>query len=162
MADLEEACPNGFYVEAFVKADAVATGEGVKGTSHSIPVLGFYGNWTDLSMFDVGSYAEYAYGMENRLPHLGNTKTNTLTVRYAGSSDTYYYGGNPFARDDEYLEERNALNNENGDALYKWVFSAVRNAARRPPDHRGHPGCLRPHRNGSGRGEWRVLSYEQR
>lgn len=129
VADLEEACPNGFYVEAFVKADAVATGEGVKGTSHSIPVLGFYGSWTDLSMFDVGSYAEYAYGMENRLPHLGNTKTNTLTVRYAGSSDTYYYGGNPFARDDEYLEKRNALNNENGDALYKWVFSAVRNAA---------------------------------
>lgn len=136
VAQLLESCPNGFYVEAFVKIDGSSTAEGVEGTSHSIPVLGFYGNWTDPSMFDVGSYVEYAYGLEERTSHLGalvqvnptSIQTNMFTMRYAGDSTEYLFAGNPLLRDATYLPERNALNNQNGDALYRLYFTAIRNA----------------------------------
>ena len=49
----------GAYVEGYVFANEVSSKEGVEGTSHSIPVLGYYGNWTDASMFDVGSFIQY-------------------------------------------------------------------------------------------------------
>ena len=55
-ATLDEKYPKGAYLEGYVYAEPVSTGEGVKGVSHSIPVLGFYGNWTDPSMYDVGSF----------------------------------------------------------------------------------------------------------
>lgn len=135
-AQLLESCPNGFYVEAFVKIDGSSTAEGAEGTRHSIPVLGFYGNWSDPSMFDVGSYVEYAYGLEDRTSHLGalfqvnptSVQTNMLTMRYAGDSTEYFFAGNPLLRDETYLPERNALNNQNGDTLYRLYFTAVRNA----------------------------------
>ncbi len=44
---LEERFVNGAYVEGFVFAQQLPTAEGVEGTVHSIPVLGFYGNWSD-------------------------------------------------------------------------------------------------------------------
>lgn len=53
---LNEAYSAGAYVEGYLYAQQLPTAEGVEGTVHSIPVLGFYGNWTDASMFDVGSY----------------------------------------------------------------------------------------------------------
>lgn len=46
---------NGFYVEGFVYVRPEADAEGALDVTHSIPVLGWYGNWTDPSMFDTGS-----------------------------------------------------------------------------------------------------------
>lgn len=129
MAELMEYCPNGVYVEGFVKVDCVSTLEGELGTSHTIPVLGFYGNWTDASMFDRGSYLEYAYGEEVCDPYLGNMKDNVFTVKYAGDSSAYYYAGNPLVDEDQYLPERNALNNQVGDVIYSLNCSPIRNAA---------------------------------
>ena len=65
-AELDRYYTNGAYVEAYVYAHALTNVEGVEGTSHSIPVLAFYGSWTDSSMFDVGTYMEYATGEEFR------------------------------------------------------------------------------------------------
>ena len=42
-------------MEGYVYAAPVATEEGEQGVTHSIPVLGFYGNWTEPSMYDVSS-----------------------------------------------------------------------------------------------------------
>ena len=56
-AKLQADYPAGAYVEGFVYAKGEVTEEGMQGTEHSIPVLGFYGNWTDPSMYDVGSRA---------------------------------------------------------------------------------------------------------
>lgn len=125
---------NGAYIEAYVYAETMATEEGVAGTVHSIPVLGFYGNWTDPSMFDKGSYLEYVYGEENRYPYLMNgfgetSYSNSLTMTFAGDSSLYYFGGNPIVKDEVYDPERNALNSENGDAIAKWYYTAIRNAA---------------------------------
>ena len=138
-ADLLEIYPNGFYVEAYAKVTAVSDAEGVIGTSHSIPVLGFYGNWTDASMFDKGGYVEYSYGLENRLPYLYNgqelsmsslnLKSNVLLIQYAGDNSAYYFGANPYAKDETYHADRVALNNERGDVLRAWRYSPTRNAA---------------------------------
>ena len=125
---------NGAYVEGYVYAANLATEEGVAGETHSIPVLGFYGNWTDASMYDVGSLAEYWYGTESRYPYLPDSDgypemfTNYMTIKYAGDSSGYFFFGNPLTDDDGYYPERQALNNTNGDALYKLYFAPIRNA----------------------------------
>ncbi len=56
-AALNDKYPSGAYIQGFVYAKSGATTEGAEGTEHSIPVLGFYGNWSDGSMFEVGSPA---------------------------------------------------------------------------------------------------------
>ena len=138
-AELLEIYPNGFYVEAYAKIDALPDSEGAVSTSHSIPVLGFYGNWSDASMFDKGGYVEYGYGLETRAPYLYNgqtittdslnLKSNVLLVRYAGDSGSYYFGVNPYVTDETYMPERAALNNQRGDVLASWKYSAIRTPA---------------------------------
>ena len=125
---------NGAYVEAFLYANPVSAEDGVERVSHSIPVLGFYGNWSDASMFDKGTLSEYWYEKETRNPYLPdsdgspNMFGNMVTVKYANEDGEYYYFGNPLAEDDEYVPARNALNNENGDQIFKLYFASIRNA----------------------------------
>lgn len=138
-AELLEIYPNGFYVEAYAKIAAVSDVEGVIGTSHSIPVLGFCGNWTSASMFDKGGVIEYKWGFEDRLPYLYNGQTlnmntinmnsNVLTIQYAGDPSPYYFGLNPYAVDAEYDPDRISLNNERGNVLTAWRYSPIRSAA---------------------------------
>ena len=143
MAQLLRDCPNGVYVQAYIYATPLADAEGAEGTAHSIPVLGFYGNWTDPSMYDKGSYQEYHYRMyDNGIPYyayLGAEDVNTFMVTYGGNNAiAYAMGGNPVnlvdqngtpaQLDKQYLESRNALNNQNGDMLYSLRHTAVRNS----------------------------------
>lgn len=126
---LDASYENGAYVEGFVRATPAPTREGEQGPAHSIPVLGFYGNWSDPSMFDVGSYAVYVNEQETRMPY-ASMQANSLLVRYANDpTGLYYFGGNPLVPDATYMPERNALNNENGDRLAAWAVTAIRNAA---------------------------------
>ena len=134
VSELMSLYPNGFYVEAYAKISAVPNGEGAVGTSHSIPVLGFYGNWTSASMFDKGGYVEYSYDLEDRPPYLYsgtqyNMNTNVLLIQYAGDPSQYYFGVNPYAEDAEYDASRVSLNSQRGDTLAAWRYSAIRNAA---------------------------------
>ena len=120
--------PNGTYIQGYLFAEAVSSDEGVAGTSHSIPVLGFFGNWTEASMFDVGNAQVYAAGDETRVPYLGNTNSNTFTVTYASEPNAkYIFGGNPLVTDDTYMPERNAINS--ADMISGVSFIAIRNAA---------------------------------
>lgn len=129
-AALNEEYPTGAYIEGFVYIEGNTTDEGVKGTKHSIPVLGFYGNWTDPSMFEVGSYPEYECGNEIRAPYVGSTYTNCLGVSYATSPlDVFAYGGNPVVADSTYMPERNAISNTSGDVIRSIVFTSIRNAS---------------------------------
>ncbi len=121
---------NGIYVEGYVFVDSLSTAEGVKGETHSIPVLGFYGNWSDPSMFEVGSYPEYAAGDEYRIPYLGKADANAWLITYANEPrSTYAFGGNPLVPDSTYMPERNAINSENGDSISKVQFTSIRNAS---------------------------------
>ena len=123
----------GTYVEGYVYADEVASNEGVKGDSHSIPVLGYYGSWTDPSMFDIGSYLEYHEAKtESRVPYMyaynkNATKYQALTVQYAGDSGTYYFGGNPYV--DETYDPNRAAINPDTTVFARATFSLIRNSA---------------------------------
>ena len=119
---------NGAYVEAFVYATEQSSADGAIGTIHSIPVLGFYGNWTDASMYEVGVLSERWYGTEDRAPYMNSNRTNYLTLSYAGESGEYYFVGNPVAEDEEYIPERNAFNNEAGNKFSRFAYSVIRNA----------------------------------
>ncbi len=127
---------NGAYLEGFVYAQSLVSEEGVEGTTHSIPVLGFYGNWSDPSMFDKGSYEEFVLsGEENRAPYLyqsgmGQGNVNGLFVTYGSEPENaYYFGGNPIVEDAVYMPERNALSTVNGDIISTIGFTSIRNAA---------------------------------
>ena len=128
-ARLNEEYPTGAYVEAFVSAAPVATQEGELLPAHSIPVLGYYGSWSEPSMFDVGDYVTHATGDEPRPSYLGNDSVNTLGVIYGDRpGSVYYFGGNPVVPDETYLPERNAINVARGDYFYAWQFATIRNA----------------------------------
>ena len=123
----------GTYVEGYVYANELASDEGVKGDSHSIPVLGYYGSWTDPSMFDIGSYLEYHEAKtESRVPYMyaynkNATKYQALTVQYAGDSGTYYFGGNPYV--DETYDPNRAAINPDTTVFARATFSLIRNSA---------------------------------
>lgn len=124
----------GTYVEGYVFANEAATAEGEQGDSHSIPVLGYYGSWTDSSMFDIGSYIAYANGLETRAPYMyvynGDNSVNNqaLTIKAVGETKGHYFGGNPFGLDEFYDAARDAINPEINN-FYKMTFTAIRNAA---------------------------------
>ena len=120
--------PNGTYIQGYIFAESMTDEEGVAGTSHSIPVLGFFGNWTDPSMFDVGNAQVYATGEETRIPYLNDPEVNTFLVTYADEPGAkYVFGGNPLVTDDTYMPERNAINS--ADMIAGISFAAIRNAA---------------------------------
>ena len=130
----DEASDNtGTYVEGYVYADEVASAEGVKGDSHSIPVLGYYGSWTDPSMFDIGSYLEYQEAhSESRVPYMyaasqSATKYQGVTVQYAGDPFVYYFGGNPYM--EETYDPNRASINPDTTVFVRATFSLIRNAA---------------------------------
>jgi len=139
---LDERYPNGAYMEAFVYAQS-SDAEGNAASTHSIPVLAFYGSWTGPSMFDTASYSNgeiiskyntasttdhsrvsYAWQWKTEYePYYGK---NYVTVT-SPSGDSYALGGNPLVRDDSYLEERNAIGN--GVSVERWHFALFRDAA---------------------------------
>ncbi len=124
---------NGAYVEGYLFVTERDNEEGVEGTEYSIPLLGYFGSWSEPSMSDKGSALEYAYDAEERDPYmytaLGDAayETEYFSVRYGASSRAYMFGGNPYVTDKTYHPERNAINA--GDTLANVSLSQIRNAA---------------------------------
>ena len=102
-AHLDATYPSGAYVEGFVFVDPLITEEGQVTPAHSIPVLGFYGNWSDATMYDRLSYEEYLYALQNGTdfvyPYTGYT--NYLTFF---DEDDYEHSfiGNPYLIEDTF------------------------------------------------------------
>ena len=128
-AALDTNTPNGAYVEGYVFVKPLTTAEGLRGVTHSIPVLGYYGNWTDASMFDVGDFTSYRYGLETRAPYISTSSNYLALQRHDNVNIEYNLGGNPLVDEDEYLPQRNSFNNQNGDKILGYGFSAIRNAS---------------------------------
>ena len=129
-AELNEKTPKGTYVEAFVYARGVADDEGDVGTVHSIPVLAFYGDWSEPSMYDRGTLMDLVYMTSNTAPYLYQVigpYGNALAIDF-GDGAEYYYGGNPVLDDDTYLPERNAFNSEDASMLTEQGFTLIRGA----------------------------------
>ena len=122
--------PNGNYIEGYIYAQEAESNDGALGVAHSIPVLGFYGNWTDASMFDKGTYIDYEYGTEDRESYLGWVNggvQNSFLIRYPGDDSKYYFGGNPIVTDVTYMPERNAMNSDSviTDVQYVQIRNAI-------------------------------------
>ncbi|MBQ7602121.1 MAG: S8 family serine peptidase, partial [Lachnospiraceae bacterium] len=103
--------PNGAYLEGFTYVTCSTTsGEGLSyAHEHSIPILGFYGSWTDPSIFDNTSYIDTLYGTA-KTSYTGNTDTNYLTIQSAGT--TAKFSGNPYIVEESFPEDRLAISNE--------------------------------------------------
>ena len=108
---LDEENKGGAYVEGYTKLTNVNTTDdgAYLDVEHTIPIIGFYGSWTDASMFDNTSYIDVIYETDDKIPYMGNANTNYMTVKYPGDSETIYVG-NPYLMDDEFPTERLALN----------------------------------------------------
>ena len=119
---------NGAYIEGFTFVKPIASEEGELDVVYSIPVLGFYGNWSDPSMFDRLDIEGYFYGSDHDIPYTGEI-TDELDYKDGDNKQTYYLFGNPYVMDEEYHPEREALRNK--DTLSAYYYSLIRNAGAR-------------------------------
>ena len=115
----------GFYVQGYTYIEPVADAEGAMDVVHSIPILGYYGSWTDPAMLDRTSVIDEAYGT-GKLPYIGNPNINYLTMKNA-DGDSFIYMGNPYVIEDEFPVDRLAMNSEDTIAAYNYLN--IRNLA---------------------------------
>ena len=118
----EKGFVNGFYMEGFVYAAPVADDEGAAGSIHSIPLLGWYGGWTDVSMYEQAAHTDFAYNTLERPTHNADFSTNILSWAPKGYGSGMYYAGNIYGSmnaetgeaigDSRYIEARNAVNSQ--------------------------------------------------
>ncbi len=122
----------GAYVEGYLFATEKDSEDGALGVAHSIPVLGYYGSWAEPSMIDKGSYIEYLYELEDRLPYTyslnqqSSFQSQYFMVNHPYFGVNYAFGGNPVGTDDEYHPERNAVNSKA--TLVEADFDLIRTA----------------------------------
>lgn len=119
-AKLNSENPGGAYIQAYLTAKAKGDAEGALAPTLSVPVLAFYGSWTDSSMFDLGSgdnwyRQDWPDGREGYTSHEfyddyhGGEATNVLVE---DDSRMLYDGGN--------------VGPETGDLSY--YYTLIRNA----------------------------------
>ncbi|MBQ7670917.1 MAG: S8 family serine peptidase [Clostridia bacterium] len=131
LLDIDDFDINGAYIEGFVYAEEQATDEGAAGVTLSIPVLGYYGSWSDFSMFDHASAISYFNKTCGKAPYMaaaiGETSyiTNTFVISSPNHSPSYAVG-NPVVPDKEYHPERNAVSPLNSINYVKCTL--IRNA----------------------------------
>ncbi len=129
LADYDD---HGTYVEGYIFATEKDSADGAKGVVHSIPVMGYYGSWSEPSMIDVGSRLEYEYGLEARYPYMTNPlgidalKTQYFSGTHPTLGVSYVLGGNPVSEEERYKPERNAVNAET--ILEGANYSQIRNS----------------------------------
>ena len=126
-AYLDQYYTNGAYVEGYVYVGTNNTDDGAMLPVHSIPMLGFYGNWSDASMLDTATLVEQLYG-DTRPTYLGlSSYTNYNTIKYPGEKNETIYTVNPYVIEDEIPYDCAAINS--GSTLAKYAMSVIRNAA---------------------------------
>ena len=112
----------GAYVEGYTFL------EGDDGVTHSIPILAFYGSWTDPSMFNAVTYVENYYG-SSQSSYFNANNANLLYIRYNGSSTDTIFLGNQYVKEAEFPEDRLALNNSAN--IYQATYTLIRSAGTR-------------------------------
>ena len=122
---LDEAYPGGAYIEGFtfVTPDSDTKDGASFNEEQSIPILGFYGSWTDSSMFDTVSYVEKLYGSTQE-SYTGNDPTNYLTLRQRGKS--VKFSGNPYTTEESFPADKLAMNS--GTTLQSITYNLIRSA----------------------------------
>ncbi len=67
--DLKEHYPKGAYLEGFTSVIPVDCDQADADVTHTIPILGFCGNWSDPSMFDRNNFVESFSGKNDTIPY---------------------------------------------------------------------------------------------
>lgn len=111
--------PSGMYVEGFIYLNG--------NVSLSLPMLAFYGNWADSSMYDPFDYLQYANKGDYYDPYNGQA-FNFMEYQLPGSTTKYKYSSNLFAQDAKYMSSRNAL--ASGGSIVAMDYTLIRSAAR--------------------------------
>ncbi|MBQ1878442.1 MAG: S8 family serine peptidase, partial [Erysipelotrichaceae bacterium] len=131
LKDIDKYDYYGAWIEGYLFATEEASEEGDAGVEHSIPVIGYYGSWTEPSMTDIGSYEEYLAGTEDRLSYtyVAHQQQNVQAtlIQYPGESGYYLLGGNPMISDKTYHPERDAINSDT--MIYGRRHTQIRAAA---------------------------------
>ena len=115
----------GFYVEGYTYVDPVADEEGCLDVTHSIPIFGFCGSYTEPAMLERTSAIDEAYGTGKK-PYTGNYNTNYLTMKTA-DGETVVYMGNPYMVEDEFPAEKLAMNS--AATIQSFTYLPIRNVA---------------------------------
>lgn len=125
MSEFDALYPSGAYVEGFTYVESqTTTADGAKlDVVHSIPILGFYGAWTDPSMFDNMSYLDSLYGAD-RTPYSGCSDTNYMS--YVTGGVTKKVQGNPYLIETPFPAERMAM--KSSDTISSFAYNLVRSA----------------------------------
>ena len=113
---------NGAYIEGYVTVQSAPGADGAMDPEYSIPVLGFYGNWSDASMYDRANYEDYVYG-DFVYPYTRGL--NYLSIFYDDTHE-YYFVGNPYLVEERYPAGREALNS--GAELGDMAVTLIRDA----------------------------------
>lgn len=123
---LEKYFPNGTYIQSYVFAKGRTDSEGNSGTLHSVPMLAFYGNWTDSPMFYAYSTEKGQFAGNFSTPETGDRSRDVYFewldgetpieayngFKVSGAVGTYSVGGNPIVPDEKYMPERNAVSTD--------------------------------------------------
>ena len=130
LEDIDAFYVNGAYVEGYTYVTCVSETEdgAYEDVQHSIPILGFYGSWTDPGMYDRTSYIGALYGT-NKTPYITThtgSNVNGLQVNYNDGAGTVWFTGNPYAVEDEFPADRLAVSSET--LISSVSYNPIRNA----------------------------------
>ena len=117
---------NGGYVEGFTYITCVSLSEdgAIQDVEHSIPLLGYYGNWSDPSMTEHVSALDSLYPSDYEA-YFNATPSNYMEVRYPTGIRKYVYTGNPYAVEEEFPYDRLAINSST--VITKFANTYIRN-----------------------------------
>ena len=118
----------GGYIEGYTYVSCVTTTkEGEKlDHEHTIPILGYYGSWTDPSMFDTNSYTENLYGNEQE-NYSGSTAAGTNYMRVTTNGVLQKFSGNPYTVEEAFPAERLAIRSDA--TINNFAYNMIRSAA---------------------------------
>ena len=142
IAFIDDSFENGTYIEGYTFVSPKETEEGAYAdVEYSIPILAYFGNYSDASMFDEGSMNEWIYDNDNMYyPYSFDVYeyyqdmlvengladpddpvqylANNMYVQYADLTDPEYlsdpieYASNPYTLEDENALDRQAINSQ--------------------------------------------------
>ncbi len=123
--DLDFYFEGGAFLEGFtyVTCDTETAEGAVYADEHSIPILGFYGSWTDANMFDTASYTDKLYGSQ-QVNYSRNGDTNYLTLQMNGAN--VKFSGNPYMVENEFPADRLAINSNTN--MLRIAYNLIRAA----------------------------------
>ena len=98
---------------------------GDDGIEHSIPVLAYYGSWTDPSMYDAVTYVEKTMKSTDKESYYDAGDTNGYQLKYQDGRKAWF-AGNPYVAEPEITDEKFAINAKT--VIRNARYSLIRNS----------------------------------